>query len=125
MVLAFFKVSCPVCQMAFPYLQRLHDQAQGAFRLVGISQDSVAHTREFCAHFGVRFPALVDHAAQRYPVSSQYGLASVPTLFVVEPDGVLSQVIEGWSRRDLEALAARAQQVLFTPADIVPDWKAG
>ena len=39
-LLAFFKVSCPTCQYAFPFMQRLY-QAQGnkAFTLVGISQN--------------------------------------------------------------------------------------
>ena len=39
-VLAFFKVSCPVCQFAFPYLERLHKAyRQQGYTLVGVSQN--------------------------------------------------------------------------------------
>src|SRR5260370_29148125 len=42
---AFFKVSCPVCQYTFPYLERLH-KAHGnkKITIVGISQDNQRDT---------------------------------------------------------------------------------
>src|SRR5215831_346578 len=48
-VLAFFKVSCPVCQLAFPYLERMFKaySKSGSFTLVGISQDSAVDTTAF------------------------------------------------------------------------------
>jgi len=44
-VLAFFKVSCPVCQYAFPFLERLY-KAYGNknVALVGVSQDDAKAT---------------------------------------------------------------------------------
>ncbi len=44
-LLAFFKISCPVCQLTFPFLERIH--AAGAVRIFGISQDDAEETREF------------------------------------------------------------------------------
>jgi peroxiredoxin len=41
-LLAFFKISCPVCQMTFPFLERLH--ADGAVRIFGVSQDDAGDT---------------------------------------------------------------------------------
>ena len=46
-------------------------------------------------------------------------------MFLVEPDGMISRVIEGWNRKDMEALAADAHMTLFRPEDNVPAWKAG
>lgn len=37
LLLAFFKVDCPVCQTTAPYIQRLKDRHPGA-AIVGISQ---------------------------------------------------------------------------------------
>src|SRR5437879_1348618 len=80
-VLAFFKVTCPTCQLTFPFLQRIH-QAGG--RIVGISQDDTRATTDFNARFGVSFPTLLDSAGERYPVSNAYRITDVPSLFLVE-----------------------------------------
>ena len=37
-VLAFFKVSCPVCQYALPLLERIYRAHQGKAQIVGVSQ---------------------------------------------------------------------------------------
>ncbi len=56
----FFKVSCPVCQYAFPYFQRIH-KAYGSEKLsvVGISQNEKRDTADFMKRFGVTFPVLL------------------------------------------------------------------
>ena len=38
-VLAFFKVSCPVCQFTFPFLERLSKTS--GLQVIGISQDDI------------------------------------------------------------------------------------
>src|SRR5260370_19659677 len=67
-VAAFFKISCPVCQFTFPFLERLFKTYGGknaAFS--GISQDDPRDTKEFRAEYRVTFPALLDE--QGYTVS--------------------------------------------------------
>src|SRR3954471_2144659 len=60
-VLAFFKVSCPVCQMAFPFFERLHHAYRGKnVRVIGISQDSRHDTAAFAKEFGITFPLALD-----------------------------------------------------------------
>jgi hypothetical protein len=46
-------------------------------------------------------------------------------MFLVEPDGKISRVAEGWSKLDMEALGAAAGIALFHADDDVPAWKAG
>ena len=42
-VLAFFKVSCPVCKFAFPFLERVFKQHGGSdVSFVAVSQDNVS-----------------------------------------------------------------------------------
>ena len=122
-LLVFFKVTCPICQMTVPFLERLH--REGTLPIYGVSQDSAEDTREFNRHFGVSFPTLLDSEEAGFPASNAYGLSSVPTMFLVESDGVLSRVIEGWNKIDMEALGARAGMALFHADDNVPAWKAG
>jgi peroxiredoxin len=122
-LLAFFKISCPVCQLTFPYLERLH--ALGSLAVYGISQNDADDTRDFNREFGVTFPTLLDREEDRYPVSNDYGISSVPTLYLVEPGGTIAQVMEGWRKRDLEALAEQFGGPLLRAGEYVPEWKAG
>src|SRR6266436_5876129 len=70
-VLAFFKVSCPVCKFTFPFLERVF-KAYGSSEVtfLGISQDNSSASRDFANEFGVTFPILLDTAG--YPVSNAY-----------------------------------------------------
>src|SRR6202451_2068585 len=51
---AFFKISCPVCQFAFPYLDRIY-KAYGNrnVAIVGISQNEKKDTAAFLKEYGV------------------------------------------------------------------------
>src|SRR5258707_4329449 len=45
---AFFKISCPTCQYAFPFLQRIHEAHENkAVTIVGISQNEIKDTAAF------------------------------------------------------------------------------
>lgn len=122
-VLAFFKIGCPVCQMTFPYLERL--AGQSALQFIGISQDEPKATRGFNERFRITFPTLVDNAAQGYVVSNAYGISSVPSIFVVERDGAISKSFSGFSKRDLEALGERIGKPPFAPGEKVADFRPG
>lgn len=122
-LLAFFKITCPVCQMTMPFLERLH--REGKLRVYGISQNDADDTREFNRRFGISFPVLLDSEDDGFPTSNEYGIGSVPTMFLVETDGTASRVLEGWNKLDMESLGTRAGMVLFRAGDNVPAWKAG
>lgn len=122
-LLAFYKVSCPVCQLTFPFLERLskNDEAQ----VIGISQDDASSTTAFNHRFGVTFPTLLDEAKQGYPVSNGFAIGTVPTVFVVESDGTISKSFEGFSKRDLDAIGDRVNVRPFLPDEYVPEFKSG
>ncbi len=122
-LLAFFKISCPVCQLTFPFLERLH--SVGTLPIYGVSQNGARDTRDFNEDFGITFPTLLDGEAGGFPASNAFGISSVPTLFLVQAGGVISRVIEGWNKKEMEFLAARAGASLFRQGDNVPEWKAG
>jgi cytochrome c biogenesis protein CcmG/thiol:disulfide interchange protein DsbE len=123
-LLAFFKVSCPVCQYTFPFLQRLHESG-GGIAIVGVSQDKAGATREFNADFGVRFPTLLDEGGAGYPVSNAFGISTVPSLLLIEPDGAISLSGSGFVRQDLETVGQRQGAAAFRGGERVPDYKPG
>lgn len=122
-LLALFKVSCPVCQLTLPYLERLAKST--SVQIIGISQDDQRATEEFRKEFGISFPTLIDPASRGYAVSNDYGITSVPSLFLVQEDGEISAAWAGWSKRDMSALGQLAQVTLFEPGEKVSDWKSG
>ncbi|MGB8581660.1 MAG: TlpA disulfide reductase family protein [Candidatus Sulfotelmatobacter sp.] len=131
-VLAFFKVSCPTCQYAFPFLQRL-EQAYGhkGVKIIGVSQNDPRETAAFTKEFGVTFPVLLDDT-HAYPVSNAYGLTNVPTIFWVAEDGDIETSSVGWVKSDFEevsrkmaAAASVAPAALFKSGEDVRDFRAG
>ncbi len=121
-LLVFFKVTCPVCQLTLPYLDRIH--ASGTLPVYAISQNDADDTREFQRQFHVSLPTLLD-PEDHFPASNAYGISSVPTTFLVERDGNIARVVEGWVKRDIEWLAQKAGAVPFRQGERIPDWKAG
>jgi peroxiredoxin len=116
-VLVFFKVSCPVCQYALPFFERLHKRLAGAaVGMWAVSQDSLDHTNAFGREFGIEtLPALFDSDQEGYPVSNTYGLTNVPTAFLIEAGGKIALTSVGWSKDDIAAIARRLGQVAGEP----------
>lgn len=128
----FFKISCPVCQFALPYVERLHQAYAGkGVTIVGISQNNKSDTAAFLREYKISLPVLLDDTAS-YPVSNAYGLTNVPTLFWIETDGEIGLSSVGWSRKEMEQInrllaeAGRGQPAaIFSPGENVPDYRAG
>ena len=131
-VLAFFKVSCPTCQYAFPFFERLYKAyGQKGITLVGVSQNDAKDTAAFVKEFGVTFPMLLDEA-QTYPVSNAYGLTNVPTLFWIAQDGEIEVSSVGWVKADFEQVNRKMAETgkipaasMFKPGEEVRDFRAG
>jgi peroxiredoxin len=131
-VLAFYKVSCPTCQYAFPFLERLHKvYGANSVTLVGISQNGAKDTAAFNREFGVTFPVLLDDP-DSYPVSNAYGLTNVPTVFWIAQDGEIEVSSVGWVKADFEQINRKmaeagksAPAVVFKPGEDVRDFRAG
>jgi peroxiredoxin len=131
-VAAFFKISCPTCQYAFPFLQRIHEAHGGrSVTIVGISQNAKKDTAAFIKEHGITFPVLLDDT-HSYPVSNAYGLTNVPTIFWIAPDGDIEIASVGWVRKEMEEFNQRAAQALseatkplFLPEEHIADFRAG
>ncbi len=122
-LLAFFKVSCPVCQLTLPFLERIHLPER--LSVYGVSQNAEKDTLEFVRQYGLTFPMLLDPESRKFPASNEFGISTVPTLFLIERDGRISRVIEGWQKKEIDALGERAGVAAIRDTDAVPAWKAG
>ncbi len=131
-LVAFFKVSCPVCQYTFPFLERLHkNYGDLKITIVGVSQDSQRDTKAFLKEYGVTFRTLLDDP-KGYAVSNAYGLTTVPSLFLINQDGQIDISSVGWVKQEVEEInrkLAAAQQTqprsVFHAGDDVRDFRAG
>lgn len=130
-VAGFFKISCPVCQFTFPFLERLHEQYGGEnVTILGVSQDDARDTESFNQEYGVKFTTVLDEPP--YPVSNAYGLTNVPTIFLIEPDGTIQVTCVGFGKGELEKIADELASRKSLPAapffhsdEVVPAYKPG
>jgi peroxiredoxin len=131
-VLAFFKVSCPTCQYAFPFFERLH-RAYGdkGVTLVGVSQNDAQETAAFLKDFGITFPVLLDDM-RSYPVSNAYKITNVPTVFWIAQDREIEVSSVGWLKAEFEQINCKmaesgktAPALVFKPGEDVRDFRAG
>lgn len=130
-LLVFFKVTCPTCRLAFPYIEKLHQAYGDHVRFAGVAQDPPAEATAFARENGNAAFAILSEKPP-YATSEAYGLTNVPTLFAVAPDRRIAFSAVGFSKqafRDLSALLAdwadRLIVDLFPTGDAAPDLKPG
>ncbi|MGH9224563.1 MAG: TlpA family protein disulfide reductase [Acidimicrobiales bacterium] len=120
-VVTFFKVTCPVCQLVAPKVQALADA--GA-RVTAIGEDPAPALTKYAERFGQRVPTVTEPPP--YRVSSAYGVTAVPTVFLVDQDGVVQHAVGGWDRQRWNAVAAAVgAPPLSADGDGLPSYRPG
>ncbi len=117
-LLFFYKGDCGASDAAAHVLPRL--AAVPGLLVAAVSQDAPIDTQVFSnAHRlssrGVRM--LLD--PEPWAASDAYEIAATPTFVLLAPDGRVDAVLEGWSRDDANALAARAAALAGAPPPVV------
>jgi peroxiredoxin len=128
---AFYKKSCPVCQLTFPFLERIGKAYAGSsFEVLGIAQDESHETEQFAEEYQLSFPIVIDE--EPYKVSSAYGITNVPSIFLIDHDAKILHTLVGFDKAGLietsKSIAKKLHQPaspVFTKADDVPDFKPG
>jgi len=109
---AFFKVSCPTCQYAFPFLERIYKTyGNKNVTIVGVSQNEKKDTVSFI---------------------KEYALTNVPSIFWIAQDGEIEISSVGWDRQEIEDISRKAAETtgdraksIFQPGENVADFRAG
>jgi peroxiredoxin len=102
-LLAFFKATCPVCQMAAPKVQALADSG---VRVVAVGEDPPPEIRSYSDRHGQKVTTLSE--PDPYPVSDAFGIDTVPTLFLVGEDGTVRDTVVSWDRDAWNRIAEEA-----------------
>jgi thiol-disulfide isomerase/thioredoxin len=108
--IVFYKVTCPVCQMAAPKVQALDDAFPG--RVVAVGQDPPGRLAGFGDEYGMHLSGIADLAP--YHASEAYGVRTVPTLFLLD-DGIVLDTVEGWDREGFNRVAGRLAELTKSP----------
>jgi thiol-disulfide isomerase/thioredoxin len=132
-VYAFFKTTCPTCDLTWPFLERVRKLAEGGpLRIVAVSQDSPEETAAFNLRHGSRIETLYD--PEPWKASEALALTNVPTLFRVGEDGRILDTVIGFQKQKLEELGALAgkrpggsgtAESVFRPDEKVPAIRPG
>lgn len=125
---AFYKVTCPVCQMAAPKIDALGRAYPG--RVVGVGQDPNGELERFGREFGMAVPAVPD--LPPYDVSNAFGIETVPTVVLVGADGTVVDMVVSWDRDGYNRVSARLAElagaepvVVSEPSDGLPPFRPG
>lgn len=127
-VLLFYKVSCPVCQMAAPKYDEL---SRFSGPLVAIGQDPPEALEAFGHDHGFDPPTVVTDPPP-YDLSNAFGISVVPTAFLVDDTDLVVDVVESWDResfnrlsRSLADLTGSDRIVLSGEGDGLPSFRPG
>src|ERR1051326_167453 len=119
-LVVFFETDCPTCQLALPYLNAL---AMSSTRVIGLSQDDDASTREFVRQLKIAYPVELDHGLK---ISRAYDPPSVPTFYLLDEHGQVQRTLAGFAKTGLNDLAASVgHEPIALPDDGAPSWKPG
>ena len=130
-LIAFYKDTCPTCQFALPFIERIYQAYQDkGLQVLGIEQDDKQRTIEFSRQYSLTFPALLD--LENYKVSYAYGIDTVPTIFLVDKNGEILFTSVGFVKDELAELSKKIALKLgmpafevYKPGENVPALKAG
>lgn len=127
--LVFYKFSCPTCQLILPYINKIYEAYRNEVRFFAIAQDDAEKTQQFVNDYRLTLPVLLDQAP--YPVSRQYQLVSVPSIFLINPDHMIRYAGDGFVKQELLNLAdviaekTGKQQIELFGNESIPEFKPG
>lgn len=122
-LLNFFKSTCPWCQAEMPRLAKVfaHVKEQGfnvAVQGIVVGSDTPESAARFAANANLAIPLAID---SEKTARADFALTRVPTLVLVDANGIISRVYEGSS----EQLAGIVEQTIRAAArgDVPPNYE--
>lgn len=117
--------TCKTTRQTLPYVDRIWRRRAPGRGVLAILQDGPEDALELRDKLGLTLPILLE--ADPYPLARAVSLVTVPTLFLVDREGLIRGVSEGFVRAELEAFAQRigVPAPLFTPEDKAPAMTPG
>ncbi|HEX6766705.1 MAG TPA: redoxin domain-containing protein, partial [Polyangiaceae bacterium] len=112
-VLEFWASWCMVCRMTIPVLNGWHDRysARG-LTVLGVTTDPAAYATSASVELGISYGVLSDPETT---TSHAYRALAIPTLFLIDRQGTVRDVVVGYESDRLAQVEAQVQKLLAAP----------
>jgi peroxiredoxin len=112
-VLEFWASWCGVCRITVPTLNDWHDRysARG-LTVLGVTTDPSSLASQAALDFGIHYAVASDDEAE---TSRAYRAHSIPTLYVIDREGIVRDVQVGYSSARLAQTEAKLKELLAAP----------
>ncbi len=109
--LDFWASWCGPCRRSFPEVQALHKEYKGRpFRVLAVSLDrKAADGLKFLEAQQAGFPSVFDEGGK---VATRFGVQSIPSAFVIGPDGKVAHSAVGFDPRGVPQLKAKIEGLI-------------
>ena len=111
LVMDFFATWCIPCKESIPHLNQLRAKyGKQGLQILGVSVDegSDSDVKDFIAERRISYPvAIADENTQ-----TEYGLRSIPTVFVINKKGVVVERYQGFSDQTAHAMEETIKRLL-------------
>jgi thiol-disulfide isomerase/thioredoxin len=111
LIIDFFATWCGPCKEAIPHLNSLNKKyGKQGLQLLGLSVDDGEEklVRDFSAARQLSYPVAIAND----DLQTEYGLRSVPTIFVINKKGVVAEKYQGYSEETGKAIEALVKRLL-------------
>lgn len=100
-LLDFWATWCPPCRMSMPDLQKLADNFKDhGLEILSVNQGEEAdQVRHFIEHKKYSFHVVLD---KDQAVAAKYGVRGIPTLVLIDKNGVVQRISVGYSGNESE-----------------------
>lgn len=108
-VLEFWAPWCSACRFLVPKMNEWHARysAEGVV-VLGITMDAVVPATHAATQLGISYPVASDHSGK---TTRAYRANALPALFVIDKQGVVRDVLVGYSAERLAELERRVQSL--------------
>jgi cytochrome c biogenesis protein CcmG/thiol:disulfide interchange protein DsbE len=87
-VLDFWATWCPPCREELPSIEKLREEFAGQVQFFGVNNEDSGTVKTFLKNHKYELPVLMDAKRQ---VDRQYGVSAIPTMFIIDKQGVIRQ----------------------------------
>ena len=111
LVMDFFATWCVPCKESIPHLNTLNRKyGKQGLQILGVSVDegNDHEVREFIAARKISYPVAVSGE----DMQADYGLRSIPTIYVIDKKGIVAEKFQGYSDQTAKAMEDSIKRLL-------------
>jgi peroxiredoxin len=104
-LVVFIETDCPTCRLTIPYINKLAAVIdESSANVLAVSQDDELSTKNLICEMSMTFPVVIDHDLG---ISRLFDPQTVPTIFLLDSQGRITQVEAGFDKAAINSVAAK------------------